>query len=57
MIAYRLKKEKLVKLKKQSEIYFRKSKYKIKNYEAAHNVKVMEAIVKSSKTNKKVFLT
>ncbi len=34
-----------------------KKKYKIKNYEAAHNVKVMEAIVKSSKTNKKVFLT
>jgi len=34
-----------------------KKKYKIKNPEAAHNVKVMEAIVKSSKTNKKVFLT
>ena len=33
MIAYRLKKEKLVKLKKQSEIYFQKSKYKIKIYE------------------------
>ena len=32
LIAYRLKK-KLVKLKKQSEIYFRKSKYKIKVYE------------------------
>jgi len=33
LIAYRLKKEKLVKLKKQSEIYFQKSKYKIKIYE------------------------
>ena len=33
LIAYRLKKEKLVKLKKQSEIYFKKSKYKIKIYE------------------------
>ena len=30
-----------------------KKKYRIKNSEAAHNVKIMEAIVKSSKTNKK----
>ena len=33
LIAYRLKKEKLVKLKKQSEIYFKNSKYRIKVYE------------------------
>jgi len=33
-----------------------KKKYRIKNSEAAHNVKVMEAIVKSSKTNKKIYL-
>jgi predicted dehydrogenase len=33
-----------------------KKKYRIKNSEAAHNVKVMDAIVKSSKKNKKVFL-
>jgi len=33
LIAYRLKKEKLVKLKKQSEIYFKNSKYRIKIYE------------------------
>ena len=30
--------------------------YKIKNPEAAHNVKVMEAIVKSSKKNRKIYL-
>ncbi len=34
-----------------------KKNYRIKNSEAAHNVKVMEAIVKSSKTNKKIFLS
>jgi len=34
-----------------------KKKYRIKNSEAAHNVKVMEAIVKSSETNKKIFLS
>ena len=33
-----------------------KQKYRIKNSEAAHNVKVMEAIVKSSKKNKKIYL-
>ena len=33
-----------------------KNKYRIKNSEAAHNVKVMEAIVKSSKKNKKIYL-
>jgi len=33
-----------------------KKKYRIKNSEAAHNVKVMEAIVKSSKRNKKIYL-
>jgi len=33
-----------------------KKKYRIKNSEAAHNVKIMEAIVKSSKKNKKIFL-
>ena len=33
-----------------------KKKYRIKNSEAAHNVKVMEAIVKSSKKNKKIYL-
>ena len=33
-----------------------KKKYRVKNLEAAHNVKVMEAIVKSSKTNKKTYL-
>ena len=33
-----------------------RKKYKVKNSEAAHNVKIMEAIVKSSKKNKKVFL-
>ena len=31
-------------------------KYRIKNSEAAHNVKVMEAIVKSSKKNKKIYI-
>ena len=34
-----------------------KKNYRIKNSEAAHNVKVMEAIVKSSKINKKIFLS
>ena len=33
-----------------------KKKYRIKNLEAAHNVNIMEAIVKSSKTNKKIYL-
>ena len=33
-----------------------KKKYRIKNTEAAHNVKIMEAIVKSSKNNKKIYL-
>jgi predicted dehydrogenase len=33
-----------------------KKKYRIKNSEAAHTVKVMEAIVKSSKRNKKIYL-
>ena len=33
-----------------------KKNYRIKNSEAAHNVKVMEAIVKSSKKNKKIYL-
>jgi len=33
-----------------------RKKYKVKNSEAAHNVKVMEAIVKSSKRNKKIYL-
>ncbi len=33
LIAYRLKKEKFVKLKKQSDIYFKSNKYKIKIYE------------------------
>ena len=33
-----------------------KKKYRIKNSEAAHNVKVMEAIVKSSKKNKKIYI-
>ena len=33
-----------------------KKKYKVKNLEAAHNVRVMEAIVKSSKKNKKIYL-
>ena len=34
-----------------------KKKYRIKNSEAAHNVRIMEAIVKSSKINKKIFLS
>ena len=34
-----------------------KKNYRIKNSEAAHNVKVMEAIVKSSKTNRKILLS
>ena len=34
----------------------KQKKYRIKNPEAAHNVKVMEAIVKSSKKNKKIYL-
>ena len=34
----------------------KQKKYRIKNSEAAHNVKVMEAIVKSSKKNKKIYL-
>jgi predicted dehydrogenase len=33
-----------------------KKKYRIKNSEAAHTVKIMEAIVKSSKRNKKIYL-
>jgi len=33
-----------------------KKNYRIKNSEAAHNIKVMEAIVKSSKRNKKIYL-
>ena len=33
-----------------------KKKYRIKNSEAAHNVKIMEAVVKSSKKNKKIYL-
>ena len=33
-----------------------KKKYRIKNSEAAYNVRIMEAIVKSSKKNKKIFL-
>ena len=33
LIAYRLKKEKLIKLKKKSEIFFKKTKYKIRIYE------------------------
>ena len=35
----------------------KKKNYRVKNSEAAHNVKVMEAIVKSSKKNKKVFIS
>ena len=35
----------------------KKKNYRVKNSEAAHNVKVMEAIVKSSKINKKVFIS
>ena len=34
----------------------KQKKYRIKNSEAAHNVKVMEAIVESSKKNKKIYL-
>jgi len=34
-----------------------KKKFRIENSEAAHNVKVMEAIIKSSKINKKVFIS
>ena len=34
-----------------------KKKYRIKNLEAAHNVKIMEAIVKSSKKNRKIFFS
>ena len=33
-----------------------KKKFRIKNLEAAHNVEIMEAIVKSSKQNKKIYL-
>ena len=33
-----------------------KKKYRVKNSEAAHNVKIMQAIVKSSRKNKKIFL-
>ena len=35
----------------------KKKNYRVKSSEAAHNVKVMEAIVKSSKINKKVFIS
>ena len=38
-------------LQEFSESCKNKKKYKVKNLEAAHNVKVMEAIVKSSKKN------
>jgi len=34
-----------------------KKKFRIENSEAAHNVKVMEAIIKSSKINKKIFIS
>ena len=60
------KKEKL-KLKNKNTLFLElqefadschnKKKYKIKNSEAAHNVKIMEAIVKSSKKNKKIFVS
>ena len=43
-------------LQEFSESCKNKKKYKVKNLEAAHNVKVMEAIVKSSKKNKKIYL-
>jgi len=44
-------------LQEFAETCSNKKKFRIKNSEAAHNVKVMEAIVKSSKTNKKIFLS
>ena len=43
-------------LQEFAESCINKKNYRIKNSEAAHNVKVMEAIVKSSKINKKVFI-
>ena len=36
--------------------YLAAKKFRVKNLESAHNVKIMEAIVKSSKTNKKIYL-
>jgi len=44
-------------LQEFAESCINKKNYRIKNSEAAHNVKVMEAIVKSSKINKKIFLS
>ncbi len=60
------KKEKL-KLKNKDTLFlelqefadscYNKKKYKIKNSEAAHNVKIMETIVKSSKKSRKIFIS
>ena len=46
----------LLELQEFADCCKKKKKYKIKNIEAAHNVKIMEAIVESSKKNKKIFL-
>ena len=46
----------LLELQEFADCCKKKKKYRIKNIEAAHNVKIMEAIVESSKKNKKIFL-
>ena len=46
----------LLELQEFADCCKKKKKYRIKNIEAAHNVKIMEAIVESSKKNKKLFL-
>ena len=47
----------LLELQEFADCCKKKKKYRIKNIEAAHNVKIMEAIVESSKKNKKLFLS
>ena len=47
----------LLELQEFADCCKKKKKYRIKNLEAAHNVKIMEAIVESSKKNKKLFLS
>ena len=46
----------LLELQEFADCCKKKKKYRIKNIEASHNVKIMEAIVESSKKNKKLFL-
>ena len=66
-IFHKNRKIEILKLKKKNTLFlelqefsdncYKKKKYKIKNSEAAHNVKIMEAIVQSSKKNKKILIS